>query len=54
MRHLFLCVDCGTEFEKVDAGVLCKDCRNKPVEEPVSEVAKPKAPKKTPKKKGSE
>ena len=60
MRHIFKCVECGADFEKVDAGVLCEACRNKPVKEPVSEVktepkpkpAKAKPTKKAPAKKG--
>jgi len=56
MRHIFKCVECGADFEKVDAGVLCEDCRNKPkpelVMEPKPESAKAKPPKKAPAKKG--
>jgi len=32
MRHIFKCVECGADFVKVDAGVRCELCRNKPVE----------------------
>ena len=44
MRHIFKCVECGADFEKVDAGVLCAGCLNKPAPELVMEVeTKPKA-----------
>lgn len=33
MRHIFKCVECGADFVKVDASVLCLVCRNKPPKE---------------------
>ena len=51
MRHIFKCVECGADFVKVDASVLCEACRNKPPKEVEPVVAAEAEPEKKPTKK---